>query len=137
MISQAAAIPCGMGIGPMFSNVIASAGAEAAPMMSSPAVLFTLFGIGVVLTVIAGLYLMLVTRNLIRSLIGLEVMTKGITLLIIVAGSATGQQALAQSLAITQIVIEVAVLVVAVGLVLSVFKHTKSIEASKLRNVKG
>ena len=127
MISQMPAIPF----------IVAQAGADAAPMMSSEAILFTVFGIGVVLTVIAGLYLMLVTRNLIRSLIGLEVMTKGITLLIIVAGRATGQEALAQSLAITQIVIEVAVLVVAVGLVLNVFKHTKSIEASQLRNVKG
>jgi multisubunit Na+/H+ antiporter MnhC subunit len=127
MISQTMAIP----------QMVASAGAKAGPMMSSQAVMFTVFGIGVVLTVIAGLYLMLATRNLIRSLIGLEVMTKGITLLIIVAGRATGQEALAQSLAITQIVIEVAVLVVAVGLVLNVFKHTGSIEASKLRNVKG
>jgi multisubunit Na+/H+ antiporter MnhC subunit len=127
MISQTMAIP----------YIVAQAGAEAAPMMSSQAILFTVFGIGVVLTVIAGLYLMLVTRNLIRSLIGLEVMTKGITLLIIVAGRATGQEALAQSLAITQIVIEVAVLVVAVGLVLSVFKHTKSIDVSTIRNVKG
>lgn len=126
MISQTMAI----------SQIVASAGAPAASM-SPEAVMFTVFGIGVVLTVIAGLYLILASRNLIRKLIGLEVMTKGITLLIIVAGKATGRQALAQSMAITQIVLEVAVLVVAVGLVLCVFKHTGSIKASELQNVKG
>ena len=105
--------------------------------LSDQVALFSVFGIGVVLTVIAGLYLMLMTRNLVRALIGLEVMTKGVTLLIILVGYVTNQGPLAQSLAITQIVIEVAVLVVAVGVVLSVYKHTKSIDVAMLRNVKG
>ena len=40
---------------------------------------------------VAGLYCMLVTRNLIRALIGVEILTKAVTLLIILAGYVTGQ----------------------------------------------
>ena len=42
-----------------------------------------LFGIGVVLMLIVGFYCLLTTRNLIRALIGLELLTKGVTLLLI------------------------------------------------------
>ena len=99
--------------------------------------LFTVFGTGVVLTVIVGFYCLLTTRNLIRALIGLEVLTKGITLLIILSGYVSKQVALAQSLAITLIVIEVAVIVVAISIVLCIHKRTDGIETSSLREIKG
>jgi NADH-quinone oxidoreductase subunit K len=99
--------------------------------------LFSLFGVGVILTLIVGFYCLLTTRNLIRALIGLEILTKGITLLIIVAGYVSGQSALAQSLAITMIVIEVAVIVVAVGIVLCIYRRTDGIDARSIREIKG
>jgi NADH-quinone oxidoreductase subunit K len=99
--------------------------------------LFGLFGIGVELTMIVGAYCMMTTRNLIRALIGLEIMTKGVTLLIILCGHVSGQIALAQSLAITLIVIEVAVLVVAVGIVLCIYRRTGGIDSRSLREIKG
>jgi multisubunit Na+/H+ antiporter MnhC subunit len=79
----------------------------------------------------------LVTINLIRAIIGLELLTKAVTLLLILAGYVTGRTGLTQSLAITLIVIEVVVIAVAMGVILSAFRHNKKIDVRLLRNVKG
>jgi multicomponent Na+:H+ antiporter subunit C len=99
--------------------------------------LFWLFSIGIILVFCAGLYCLLATSNLIRALIGLELMTKSVTLFIILAGYVTGRTGLAQALAITLIVIEVVVIAVAVGVILCVFRHNKSVNSRLLRNIKG
>jgi multisubunit Na+/H+ antiporter MnhC subunit len=99
--------------------------------------LFCLFGLGVVLTMIVGMYCLLTTRNLVRALIGLEILTKGVTLLIILTGYVSGQVGLAQSLAITLIVIEVAVIVVAVSIVLGIYRRTEGIDSRSIREIKG
>ncbi len=106
-------------------------------MDPAAAKLFCLFGIGVVLTLVVGFYCILSTKNLIRTLIGIEILAKAVTILIILAGYVSHQIALAQSLAITMIVLEVAVIVVAVGIVLCVYRRTDSIETTNLRNLKG
>ena len=113
----------------IFSTVLA-----ATPEMPG---IFTFFAIAMVLVLIAGFFGILLSKNLIRTLIGLEIVTKSITLLIIVAGHLTGQMALAQALAITLIIIEVAVMAVAVGVVLSIFRQQNSIDAGIIRNLKG
>ena len=89
------------------------------------------------MVLIAGFFCVLLTYNLIRALIGLELLTKGITLLIILAGYVTGHTGLAQAMAITLIIIEVVIIVVGVGVVLCVFKHTQAIDVRMLRNIKG
>lgn len=99
--------------------------------------LFALFGIGVVLTLVAGFYGLVTTRNLVRALINLEILTKGVTLVLILAGYLSRRMALAQALAITLIILEVAVIVVGVGIVLCIHKRTGEINAELLRNVKG
>jgi multisubunit Na+/H+ antiporter MnhC subunit len=99
--------------------------------------LFSVFGLGVVLTLVVGFYAIVTTRNLIRALIGLEVLTKAVTLLIILAGYVSGQTGLAQALAITLIVIEVAVIVAAISIVLCVHRNTGSVDTAQLQNVKG
>jgi NADH-quinone oxidoreductase subunit K len=99
--------------------------------------LFMLCGIGVALTLIVGFYGLLVTKNLIRTMLCLEILTKGITLLIIIAGYSTGRIALAQTLAITLIIIEVAVVVVALGIILCLHKNTGSTDTDTVRNLKG
>jgi multisubunit Na+/H+ antiporter MnhC subunit len=99
--------------------------------------LFSVFGLGVVLTLVVGFYAIVTTRNLIRALIGLEVLTKAVTLLIILAGYVSGQMGLAQALAITLIVIEVAVIVAAISIVLCVHRNTGSVDTTQLQNVKG
>lgn len=92
---------------------------------------------GIALTLISGAYYVVVTTSLVRTIIGLELVTKGVTLAIILAGHLTGRVGLAQSLVITLIVVEVVVMVVAVGLVLSAYKQNGSVDTRLLRNVKG
>ena len=98
---------------------------------------FIPFGVFTVLIAVAGLYCVMATRNFIRVLLGLEIITKAVTLLIVVAGWMNGRLALAQALAITLIVIEVVVIAVAAGVILAVYKHTGSLDVRRLRNLKG
>jgi multisubunit Na+/H+ antiporter MnhC subunit len=99
--------------------------------------LFWLFAIFVIMLFIIGLYCMIITINLIRALIGLELLIKAVTLLIITTGYITGQIALTQSLVITLIVIEVVVMTVAVGIVLGIYRHTGSLDSRSIRKLKG
>lgn len=93
--------------------------------------------VAIIMLFIAGLYCVLVTQNLMRVLIGLELLMKAVTLLLIVAGYATGRVALAQALVITLIVIEVVVIAVMAGVILSIYRHTGSLDASSLKSLKG
>ncbi len=104
--------------------------------MGNPGV-FSLFAVAAVLVLVAGLYSIMVSKDLIRTLIGVEILAKSVTLLIITAGYFAKRIALAQTLAITIIIIEVAVTVVAVGMVLGLFRHEKSIDAGIVRHLKG
>ena len=106
-------------------------------MNSSPEMIFSLFGVVTVLLFVTGLYCVMMTRNLIRVLIGLELLTKSVTLLLVVAGHISGRIALAQTLVITLVVIEVVVMVVAAGVVVGVFRRRNSLDASSLRTMKG
>ena len=106
-------------------------------MSSETVQLVSVFGVFIVLMFMVGVYALIVTRNLIRVLIGLEVLTKAATLLMVLAGYATGRMALAQSLVITMIAIEVVVIAVAAGIVIGVFRQHQSLDARNLRNLKG
>jgi multisubunit Na+/H+ antiporter MnhC subunit len=106
-------------------------------MITEMPLLFLLFSLGAALVLIIGFYCLIMTYNLVRALIGLELLTKSVTLFIILAGYVTGRTGLAQALAITLIIIEVVVIAVAVGIVLCVYKHNKSIDSRLLKNIKG
>ena len=99
--------------------------------------LFWVCSVSIVLLFIAGIYCVLAAFTLVRAIIGLELLTKAVTLLIILVGYVTGRTGLAQALAITLIVIEVVVIASAMGVVLCVFGHNRTIDAKLLRNVKG
>jgi len=92
---------------------------------------------GIALLLIAGLYCVLVSENVIRILIGIEIMTKAATLAIVLAGYAVGRVALGQCLAITLIIVEVAVIAVASGITVGIFRQNGSLETSKLKSLKG
>lgn len=98
---------------------------------------FQIFGFFIALMLIAGFYCLFVTRNIIRTIIGLELLIKAVTLLIITAGYFTGKIGLTQSLVITVIVIEVVVVAVAGGIALRVFRYNDDLDERKLRNLKG
>jgi len=106
-------------------------------MSPEAAQLFGINGIVVILLFICGIYSILASFNLVRVLIGIEMLIKGVTLLITVAGNITGNIALAQALIIILIVIEVVLMVVAGGLIFNIFKHNQTIQREKLCNLKG
>ncbi len=106
-------------------------------MINDNANLFLIFGIFTIILGVCGFYCIMVTKNFIRALIGLEILTKAVTLLIIAAGYVSNRIALAQTMVITLIVVEVVVISVAAGIVFGVFKQIGSLNITKMRNLKG
>ena len=106
-------------------------------MISNTLDIFWYSGFFVVMLFVIGMYYVIFTRNLIRALIGLEILMKAVTLLIIVAGFVSGRTALAQTMVITLIVIEVIVIAVAVGVVLGIHNINNSLDTKKITNLKG
>jgi multisubunit Na+/H+ antiporter MnhC subunit len=100
-------------------------------------VILKAYWIFIVPLAIAGVYCLVMTRNFIRVLIGLELMTKAATILIVVSGYASGRLALAQALVVTLIVVEVVVISVAAGIVQGVYRLNGSLDVRKSRNMKG
>jgi NADH:ubiquinone oxidoreductase subunit K len=84
-----------------------------------------------------GLYCLLTSRNLIKLLIGLEIMAKSAVLSFIVAGWARGESFVSQSVVITFIVIEVSIVAVALALVINVYKNTGNLDIRSLARLKG
>ncbi len=90
-----------------------------------------------ILLMIEGLWCMLATYNLLRILIGLEILMKSVTFFLIAAGYLSGRMALAQSIVITVIVIEVVMVVVAAGLILGFFRAHDSLNVRGARKLRG
>jgi multisubunit Na+/H+ antiporter MnhC subunit len=98
---------------------------------------FWLYASFSILLLIAGFYCILMTYNLFRVLIGLEILIKGVTLFLIAAGYISGHGALSQGIVITVIVIEVVVVIVAAGIVLGFQHEFDSLNVKNTRNLKG
>ncbi|MCU0652204.1 MAG: NADH-quinone oxidoreductase subunit K [Candidatus Omnitrophica bacterium] len=105
--------------------------------MTDPLALFWITCVFVIMLMIAGLYCIFVTYNLIRVLIGLELLIKAVTLLLVVAGYANNHLARSQAFVITLIVMEVIFIAVAAGIVIGLYYHNQSLDVRKLRNLKG
>lgn len=95
------------------------------------------YGATALMLFVIGFYYILATTNLVRILIGLEILTKAISLFIIMAGYLTDHIALAQAIVITIIIVEVVVMVVANGIILNVFGREDSIDVKNIMNLKG
>ena len=95
------------------------------------------FLIFVSMLLVIGIYCLFATLNLIRALIGVEILIKAVTLLLIVVGYITDHTALTQALVITLIVIEAVIMAVSVGVVLGIHTHKKSLDIRNIRNLKG
>lgn len=87
---------------------------------------------GAVLLMAVGLYGLLVSRHLIKVVIALQIMVKGAMLAIIVAGTAVGQTNLAQSIALTVIVVDTIAAVLALALIVQIKRHTGTLDAAEL-----
>lgn len=97
-----------------------------------------LFNTGTVLLLISlGIYCLLTMKNLIKLFIGIEIISKGLSLGLITAGKYNSNLLIAQSLTVTFIVVEVCVVAVALALIIAVYKHTKSLDIGSLSKLKG
>ncbi len=83
-----------------------------------------------------GLYCLLVSRNLLRLLIGIEILSKACILALISCGSAIGKIGMAQAFAITMIIVEVVVVAVALALIMRAYGANGSIDMWKLNRLK-
>ena len=101
--------------------------------MSAPAGYMVFVG----LFFLIGLYALVSSRNIIKLLIGLEIMAKAVVLSFITAGYFRGETFFAQSLIITFIVVEVSLAAVALALVINAYRSTGSLDVQKLARLKG
>lgn len=74
---------------------------------------------------LAGLYGLMVLRNLFRLIVALQILVKGAILALVAAGHATGQIQVGQSLAVTVIVVDTVVAVVALALAIQVKRQDR------------
>lgn len=95
------------------------------------------FAVAALVVFISGLYCLTVSRNLVRMLVAMELLTKSATLLLVLAGAVTGRMAQMQSLILTLIVLEVVAITVAAGIVIGAFRKNGSIDARSLARLKG
>lgn len=106
-------------------------------MSGNNAQLIRIMAVFIPLLFIAGFYCIIATRNLIRVLIGIEILNKGVTLLLVVAGYLTRRSAFSQACVVVMITIEAVVLAVSAGIIVNAFRHTDSLDTRNLENLRG
>jgi NADH-quinone oxidoreductase subunit K len=84
-----------------------------------------------------GLYGLLITRNLIKIVIALQILVKAAILALVAASSASGQINLGQSLAVTVIVADTVVAVVGMALAVQVRRRFGTLDVKALSTLRG
>jgi len=79
-----------------------------------------------------GLYALLITRNLIKMVVVLQILVKPAILAFVLAGHIRGQENLGQSLALTVIVADTIVAVIGLSLAVQVRKHFGTLDLKHL-----
>ena len=93
--------------------------------------------IGVIGLLGVGLYGLLVIRNLIKIVVALQIAAKSAILALVIAGQASGQTNLGQSLATTAIVADTIVAVVGLALAVQVRRRFGTLDVKELSTLKG
>jgi NADH-quinone oxidoreductase subunit K len=93
--------------------------------------------IGVVGLLGVGFYCLLITRNLIKLVVALQIMVKAAVLGLVVAGNVSGQVQLGQSLAITVIVADTVVAVIGLALAVQIRRQLGTLDVSDLSQLRG
>lgn len=91
----------------------------------------------VALLAFVGLYCLLASRNMLRLIIGIEILSKACILALMASGQALGNVNLAQTLAITMIAVEVVVVAVALALFVKYYGVTGTLDVWKMNKLKG
>jgi len=92
--------------------------------------------IGVLGLIGIGVYGLLITRNLIKVVIALQILGKGALLALVVAGSVSGKINLGQSLAVVVIVVDTVVTVIGLALALQVKRRMGTLDVKELSTLK-
>lgn len=85
----------------------------------------------------AGLYGLLITRNLIKVVIALQIMVKGALIALVAAGQAGDQLALGQSLAMTVIVADTVVAVIGLAFAVQIKRVRGTLDLRALSELRG
>ena len=92
--------------------------------------------IGVLGLIGIGVYGLLITRNLIKVVIALQILGKGALLALVAAGSVSGKINLGQSLAVVVIVVDTVVTVIGLALALQVKRRMGTLDVKELSTLK-
>ena len=95
------------------------------------------FLIGVIGLLGIGFYGLLVTRNLIKMVAVLQILGKSAVLALVVAGKASGQVNLGQSLAVTVIVADTVVAVIGLALAVQIQRRFHTVDVHELSSLRG
>lgn len=93
--------------------------------------------IGVAGLLAAGFYGLLVSRNLIKMVVALQILVKGALLALVAAGEASGQVNLGQGIAMTVIVADTVVAVVGLALAVQIKRLTGTLDVNELTHLRG
>lgn len=91
---------------------------------------------GIVILLGIGIYALLVSRHLIKAIIALQIMVKSAILALVIAGDTAGQIQLGQSIALTVIVVDTIVAVLALALVVQIKRRTGTLDAAELAQLR-
>lgn len=83
-----------------------------------------------------GIYCLLITRNMIRIVVGLQILTKGAMLALILVGNMRGQPSLGQSMALTVIVADTIIAVIGLALAVQVKRRIGTLDLNDLSTLK-
>ncbi|MCL2485302.1 MAG: NADH-quinone oxidoreductase subunit K [Endomicrobia bacterium] len=106
-------------------------------MIGDTLFLFKLYLITAPILFVVGIYAIITTRNIIAMIIGIEVMMKGVTVLLAAAGYFNGKPQVVEPLIITMIVVEVVILMISAGYIINIVKKHDSLDVANINKLKG
>ena len=92
---------------------------------------------GVTALFVTGLYALVAKENLLKVLLGLEILGKAVTVTFVLAGFVRDDLGRAQSIVFTIVVIEVIVAALALALMVNVYRQTGSLSVRGIRRLRG
>jgi NADH-quinone oxidoreductase subunit K len=98
---------------------------------------FTIVLLGVLGIFGVGLYGLMATRNMIKMVAVLQILVKSAILALVLAGKASGQLNVGQSLAINVIVADTVVAVIGLALAVQIQKRHGTVDLKQLNSLKG
>lgn len=93
--------------------------------------------IGVVAVFGIGLYGLLITRNLIKIVMVLQILAKAAIVALVLAGKSSGNPGLGQSIAVTVIVADTIVAVIGLALAIQIRQHFGTLDTREVSRLQG